>query len=69
MSHQHHAPDYYTALHFTAEDIGKIYLFRNRFDSKLYSFELLDCVSMSLKEINEQLHQARLRPRKAGRRL
>ena len=55
MSHQHHAPDYYTALHFTAGDIGKIYLFRNRFDSKLYSFELLDCVSMSLKEINEQL--------------
>ena len=55
MSHQHHAPDYYTALHFTAEDIGKIYLFRNRFDSKLYSFELLDCVSMSLKDLNEQL--------------
>ncbi len=55
MSHQHHAPDFYTALHFTAGDIGKIYLFRNRFDSKLYSFELLDCVSMSLKDLNEQL--------------
>ena len=55
MSHQHHAPDFYTALRFTAEDIGKIYMFRNRYDQKLYTFELLDCVSMPLRAINDQL--------------
>ena len=56
MSHQHHhAPDFYTALRFTAEDIGRIFLFRDRFDGKRYSFELLDCVSKPLRDIIEQL--------------
>lgn len=46
--------DYYTAVRFTTDDIGKTYMFRDRFDGRLYTFELLDCVSKPLREINEQ---------------
>ena len=45
---------YYAAVRFTRGDVGKTYVFRDRYDGRLYSFELLDCVSMPLRELNEQ---------------
>ena len=58
MGHKHkhsHAPAFYTAARFTAEDVGRLFLFRDRYTGALYTFELLDCVSRSVAELDALL--------------
>ena len=66
MAHKHkhhHAPAYYTAARFTADDIGRVYIFRDRDTGTLYTFELVDCVSKPVAELDAQLiEEYNLRP-------
>ena len=55
MGHKHHLPDYVTAFRFTSGAVGQFFIFRNPYDNKTYSFELIDCVSMPIAEVDEQL--------------
>ena len=58
MGHKHkhsHAPDFYTAARFTADDLGRIFMFRDRYTGTLYTFELLDCVSKYVADIDAPL--------------
>ena len=66
MGHKHkhsHAPDFYTAARFTSDDLGKLFLFRDRCTGTLYTFELLDCVTKSVAELDALLiDEYNLRP-------
>ena len=61
MKHRHHHERRErVALRFTAEDKGKIYIFKNPFDNENYSFELLESLSVPVAELDaefpEHLH-------------
>ena len=66
MGHKHkhsHALDFYTAARFTSDDLGKLFLFRDRCTGTLYTFELLDCVTKSVAELDALLiDEYNLRP-------
>ena len=55
MGHKHHLPDYVTAFRFTSKAVGEYFIFRNPYDNQTYSFELIDCVSMPIADVDEQL--------------
>lgn len=63
MTHHHHAPRYYTAVRFTAANVGEVWMFRDRYDNQVYTAELLDCVTMPVAEVDEAvIYEFHLKP-------